>query len=65
MTERHFPLEDVGVLLVVFRGRFWARHLKNVTEFGEEELVIGPLISCSLVPSLDELCYGTGGHFNG
>ena len=43
VIEADVAFEDVGVLAVVLHGRIGPRDFDDVAQFGEEELVVGPL----------------------
>lgn len=54
LLERHRPLEDVGVLLVVGLRRVRALDPEHVAQLAEEELAVGTLGRARLFPARDE-----------
>ena len=60
MVEGDGLFEGVGVLGIVGEGRVGARDVEGITEFGEEELVVGAFGGGRRLPSLDEIGDGVG-----
>ena len=54
VVEDDAALEDVGVVRVVRPGGIGPRHVQDVAQLGEEELVVGALGGRRAQPAVDE-----------
>jgi hypothetical protein len=53
-VKDHAPLEDVGVLLGVFRGGLGMRQVEGRAQFGEKELVVLALGAAGIRPTAEK-----------